>query len=207
MSVENSDYLRSWAKFLHPKVLRGNLISVSLYLVAWETFEHGVMDYLEGFFCHGFDEKGLLLDDSYKKEVLSRDKSPFRASLMWFKESGAIDDSDFEIADRARQHRNDIAHKLPEFISTKGREVDVALLGDMCRLMDKIDVWWIRNIEIPTNSDFDGQDVDSIPDSEIQSGRMMFLGMIFRIATEEDSEAIKYYEEFTKMAEKLDSRR
>jgi hypothetical protein len=57
----------------------------------------------------------------------------------------------------------------------------------------KIDRWWIREVEIPTNPDFDGREV---ADDDIQSGNMLFLQMMVRIVEGNDSAA--FYEEFFK---------
>lgn len=200
MDAKQTNAFDSWIKFLDPKSLKSNLIAASIYLAAWETFEHGIIDHVESFYCFEFDENGLKHSDRYK-EILARDRSQFRASLLWFKDQGVVDDADLELANRARQHRNEIAHKLPRFVSSVSHNVDVDLLRKMCELLNKIDVWWIRNIEIPTNPDFDDQDVDSIPDSEIRSGNHLFLAMLLQVATGEESEANRFLDEFVKEAE------
>lgn len=202
--VDEPDVMQSWLKFLNPESLRSNLILASIYLAAWETFEHGVMGHIEGFYLVGFDQNGFKYSDGYK-QALARDKSPFRASMLWLQDMGVVDAADMELADRGRQHRNDIAHNLPAYVAKASHNVDVALLGELCALLNKIDVWWIRNVEIPTNSDFDDQDVDAIPDSEIKSGNMLFLSMMFNIATGDESQASELYNEVVKMSAPCDS--
>lgn len=202
MIVSSEEALQSWSKFLNPSSLKANLIQASLYLAAWETFEKGVVSHLEGFYMTGFDEHGYTYSDDYRKDVLVRDKSVFRASLLWFKESGVVDDAAIALADRARQHRNEIAHELPAFVAKISRSVDVELLGKLCELLAKIDRWWIRNVEMAVNSDFDGQDPEEIPDEKIQSGNTIFLGLLFDIATGDESASAKFYEHFLKEARK-----
>lgn len=196
MTKTKHDSTDSWLKFLNPQSLRSSLISASLYLAGWETFEHGVIGHLEGFYTDGFDEDGWIVSHKYQAEVLSKDKSPFRAAMLWFKEAGVVDDRDLALADRARQHRNDIAHNLPAYVARVTHSIDMSLLGDLCKLLEKIDIWWIRNVEIPTNPVFENQDVEAIPDSEIQSGNMLFLSMLFDIATGDEAEASKLYDAF-----------
>jgi rubrerythrin len=43
-------------------------------------------------------------------------------------------------------------------------------------------------------NDFDDQDIATIPDSEITSGRMMFLSLLLKVATADEEEAINFYE-------------
>lgn len=62
-------------------------------------------------------------------------------------------------------------------------------------LVAKIDRWWVREVELPSNSVFDGKEV---LDDEILSGNMLFVQMMLRVATGEDSEA--FWEEFQKAA-------
>jgi hypothetical protein len=199
MNVE-ADVMQSWLKFLDPQSLRSNLILASIYLAAWETFEHGVIGNIESFYLNGFDENSFTYSEGYQ-QAMTRDKSPFRASMLWFKDMGIVDAADMELADRPRQHRNDIAHNLPAYLAKASHNVDVALLGDLCSLLSKIDAWWIRNVEIPINSDFDYQDVDAIPDAEIKSGNMLFLSMMFNIATGDETEASELYNEFVRISE------
>ena len=201
MDIRQADAVDSWLKFLNPQSLKSSLISASLYLAAWETFEHGIIGHLEGFYTVGFDQDGYKFGNDYKADVLSRHKSPFKASMLWFKESNVIDDTDLALADRAREHRNDIAHNLPAYIAKTSHNVDVALLTQLCALLNKIDIWWIRNVEIPTNPAFDDQDVNAIPDSEIKSGNMLFLSMMLSIPTSEGMDASQFYNEFVKMAD------
>lgn len=189
-------------KFLNPQSLRENLITASIYLAAWETFKSGVIGHLEGFYMVGFDREGYKCGDDYESRVLARDKSRLRASLLWFQESGVVDDQDLALVKRANDHRNKIAHELPAFVAKAGHDVDIGLLGELCTLLSKIDRWWIRNIEVPTNPDFDDQDVDAIPDSEIHSGIMLFLTMMFNVAAGDESSSNKFYDEFVKMSAK-----
>ena len=202
MNHGHPDVIGSWLKFLHPQSLRSSLISASLYLAAWETFEHGVVGHLEGLYINGFDEDGHTFSDAYQTDVLSRDKSPFRAAMLWFKEHNVVDDCDLALADRAREHRNDIAHNLPAYVAKASHNVDIMLLGDLCKLLSKIDIWWIRNVEIPTNPDFDDQDDEIIPDSEITSGNILFLSMLFNIATGNDADATQFYDRFVETLNK-----
>jgi len=195
MNDDTDECLKAWAKVLHPDLLRSNLIAASLYLTAWETLRDCVIGQLRSFYNIGLSDKGDTVGPEYASRVLARNMSPLLASLLWFQEEGVIDETDLELVDLLRAHRNEIAHHLPEFIGKQGRDIDVVLLGRLLDLVAKIDRWWIRQIEIPTNPDFDGQDVDSIPDDQIQSGRMIFLGMLIRVSTGDRDDAVKSFDQ------------
>ena len=189
MNVQSDFAFKSWAKFLDPDSLKSNLISASLFIAAFEVLQSSVMDPLKGFFSLGFDVTGVQISPKYGTEVLSRHKSPFRASLLWFRESGAIDDLDLELVDKIRDHRNELAHQLPKYIATVGAEINLQLLQSTCDFVAKIDRWWIKEIEMPTDPDMTPERLDATNESDITSGNMMFLQMMTKIAAGDDSAA------------------
>jgi hypothetical protein len=193
MSAKN-DAFEAWAKFLHPACLKANLIGASLFLAAYETLKSTAIERARDFYWNGFDEQGAdRSNPEYVTSVLSRHKSPFQASLLWFVEMRAIDEAELACVERLREQRNDIAHSLPEFVAGR-RELNFELFRDICELVCKIDRWWIREIELPMNPDFDDQDITAIPNSEITSGRMMFLSLLLRVATADEEEANNFYD-------------
>ncbi len=198
MNTPQDQVYRSWAKFLNPESLRGNLITASIFLTAYELLRNLVIDRIHDLFTCEFNKHGGVISQDYKGKVLSLDKSPLRASLLWLKEVSAIDDTDIELVDEIRKHRNELAHDLPKFIATADAEINVNLLGDIYELLTKIDRWWIKEVDIPTNPDFDGQEV---ADDEIQSGMMLCMQMMLRIATDENASV--FWDEFQKQPVKF----
>jgi hypothetical protein len=195
MDAPREQVCRSWAKFLNPESLRSNLIAASIFLAAYETLRASVIDRIRDFFTYEFDETGGVVSEDYRNKVLSLDKSPLRASLLWLKEMSAIGNAEIELVNDIRKHRNDLAHDLPKFLTTADAEININLLAAMYELVTKIDRWWIKEVHIPVNSDFDGQEV---ADADIQSGTMIFIQMMLRIATGEDSSV--FWNEFQKQA-------
>jgi hypothetical protein len=196
MAGIDPDVKAAWEKFLNPVALRTNLVLASLYLSAWEILKNSIVDQLKGFYCIGWNATtGESFDVKYEQKVLSLDKSPLRASLLWFQDMGVVDAAELELVDRLREHRNDIAHHLPAFVAGR-RDVKVELIESLCLLVTKIDRWWIREIEIPTSGDFTAEEAETIIDNEISSGNMMFLSILLQIATGNDEDAGKFYEHF-----------
>ncbi|HUT10415.1 MAG TPA: hypothetical protein VMY42_07960 [Thermoguttaceae bacterium] len=202
MQKHQQDVFQSWAKFLNPASLKLNLIIASLFLAAYETLRNSIIEQIRAFFTNGFNQEGCIVDPKYQRDVLSRHKSPLRASLLWFREMHVVDDSDIELVDRIREHRNQLAHDLPKFIATNDADINVELIGSIYQLVTRIDRWWVREVEIPTNPDFDDQDVAAIPDAGITSGNMMFLQLMIQIATGDDADAEEMYSQFMQVVEK-----
>jgi hypothetical protein len=198
MNTSEDQVYRSWTKFFNPESLRSNLIAASLFLTAYELLRTSAIDRIRDFFTYEFNENGGVVSEDYKDKVLSLHKSPLRASLLWLKEMSALDDSDIELVDNIREHRNELAHDLPKFIATADAEINVDLLGSIYELLTKIDRWWIKEVDIPTNPDFDGQEV---ADADIQSGIMICMQMMLRIATDEN--ALMFWDELQKQPVKF----
>jgi len=193
MNLSREEAFRSWAKILKPESLRTNLIVASLFLAGYEMLQASVVDQIRSFFISGFNENGEIISERYKNDVLCLDKSPFRASLLWLKAFSAIDDTDIKLIDDIRKHRNELAHELPKFLGSVDSDINITLLERIYYLMTKIDRWWIKEVEIPINPDFDGQD---IVDSEIFSGSMLIFQIMIKVATGEDFSML--WEEFQK---------
>ncbi|WP_068132204.1 hypothetical protein [Roseimaritima ulvae] len=179
--------MQAWRKFLDPDLLRTNLISASLFLTGWELLRECVIEQPKGFFVV---VHGDLSEDrqTYREEILCRDKSPFLASLAWFHEQGAVDDDDLTLVDLLYKYRCEIAHELPAIVMSD-QEIDIPLFGRLVGLVDKIDRWWIREIECAINPLANGQAPYDVPDSEIHSGRMIVLSMMLQIATGDEEQA------------------
>jgi hypothetical protein len=189
-----------WKRFLDPDVLRPNLISASLYIASFEILKNTVIDKIREFYTVGFDKSiakdgGWIVDPTYQTRVLSRNRSPVYASLDWLKESNAIDDQDIAAFERAKECRNKIAHEIAQMLSS-GLPADFPdRFREVLSLVDKIGRWWVVSVEIPTNPDFSGEDID---ESEVVPGPTMSLRLLIDIALGSETESNFYLKEFLK---------
>jgi len=156
-----------------------------------------VIERIRDFYVSGFNENGWIVMPEYKDNVLSKDKSPTYASLTWLKESEAINDNDIEKFNKIKGCRNLLAHEITKML-VEGLPPDFnERLNDMVALLDKIERWWIVNVEIPTNPDFDGK-YEEIDESGIIPGPIMSLRMMIDVALGSDETANFYINEFKK---------
>jgi hypothetical protein len=95
--------------------------------------------------------------------------------LRWWQQAGALTEQDFQDFLQLREHRNEIAHTLPNVLLKPDVQVDLLKLVAIYHLLVKVDRWWLTDIEIPCNEDFDAQQIDP---SDVQSGYMNFLGYL-----------------------------
>lgn len=184
---------RSWEDFLNPDVLRPRLIAASLFIAAFEPLKDSIVERIRAFFCHGFDEKGDIVDPEYQADVLSRNRSSLYASLDWLRQMGAIDDADIAAFNRVKTCRNRIAHELLELVETEGMPPDFEeRFREMAALLRRIEVWWIKNVDIPTDPTFDGKDID---EAEIVPGPLLRLQLLCDIALGSEEQSRFYHEE------------
>ncbi len=189
---------RSWVEFLNPEATRPRLIVASIYIAGFEALKDAIVDRIRGFFWTGFDESGDKIDPKYQSDVLARNRSPVHASLDWLTEMNVIDDGDVRAFDRVKACRNTLAHNLFSTLSSEGLPPDFEqCFTEMVALLRKIEVWWITNVEIPTNPDYDGSDID---EEGIVPGRLMGIQLLWDIALGDEERSRFYYNEFRKQS-------
>jgi hypothetical protein len=192
----NSKIRQSWEGFLNPEITRPHLIAASIYIAGFEILKDSIVGRVRNFFWTGFDESSEKIDPKYQSEILARNRSPVYASMDWLKEMRAIDDSDVKAFGRVKTCRNTLAHELFSMLISKGLPQDFEqCFSDMVALLRKIEVWWIINIEIPTNPDFDDKEVD---EDGIVTGPVMGMQLLMDIALGDEERSKFYYDEFRK---------
>lgn len=149
-----------WEQLLTPAVMQERLISASLYVTAFELLKESIVGRLRSFYMVGFNTDGDIIDERYDTAVLSRNKSPLYASLDWLVENEVIDKNDLQSFERIKTTRNSLAHELPSLVMGGADIKHVERFQEVIALLKKIEVWWVVNLEIPTNSDFDGKEID-----------------------------------------------
>jgi hypothetical protein len=155
-----------------------------LYLTAYELLRGTVIDRIQSFFTHGFaDEDSEAIIDEQYKEIERLHNSVFLASCLWLQQNSVISSEDAADIVNIRRHRNQIAHELPEFLGDADREINLEYLQNIRRLLRKIETWWIRNVDLHINSDFD--DIE-VTDEDIHPGSVLVLNEIIRIALSSD---------------------
>jgi hypothetical protein len=193
--MANKQLDRDWEEFLTPEILRIRLISAALYLAAFEILKDNITGQIRSFFTFGSEEYGDPIDPKYEEDVLSRNRSRLYASLSWLVENAAIDQDDIGIFEQLKDCRNQIAHDMTKCVSTGSELKHITLFPVLIALLNKIEKWWIMNVEIPTDPDFDGVEID---EAEIIPGSIMMVRIMFDIALGSDVEAGAYLKAFRK---------
>jgi hypothetical protein len=190
----DSKIRQAYEDFLNPDVTRYRLIIASIYIAGFELLKDSIVNHLRSFYADGFDDTGEILGERYQSAVLRRNRSAVYASLEWMKEMQAIDDSDIAAFNRVKSCRNVLAHRLFDALGSEGLPADFdQCFTDMKALVRKIEMWWIINVEIPTDPDFDGETID---DDGIVPGAVMSMQLLLDIALGDEEQSRFYYNEF-----------
>ncbi len=192
-----------WIEFLTPEVLRNRLISASIYLAAFELLKDSIIDHPRYFFASEYDENGALAGPEYHKQVLSRNSRPLYASLSWLREFGVLDDNDLAVFENLKNVRNIVAHEMHQLASGSAPSKHVAELPKLVALLRKIEVWWIVNVEIPTNPDFDAS--VEIDEDGILPGPVMAVSLMLDVALGSEEEANRYAKAFREERERRET--
>ena len=57
--VVDENVKASWERFLNPTCLKQNIITASVYLIAFEMLKSSIEEKIRNFFIEGFDENGV----------------------------------------------------------------------------------------------------------------------------------------------------
>jgi hypothetical protein len=144
---------------LSPAELNRRLVHAGLFLVAFELVRELVVKRVKGFYeGHTFGE-GMPFK-SYQRDVLARHKDVFEASLLYLRDHfEAISSEDLNAIQALRQHRNRIAHELPQLLPKMDPTENDALLSIARETLFRLSDFWVY-IDIGSDPEFKSQNID-----------------------------------------------
>lgn len=155
-----SDTHATWEQFLTPSVAREKLISASLYITAFEILRESIVGRIRDFYVNEWNVDGPVVGKAYEVEVLARYRSTVYASLEWLVEHDALTKEDVDTFETLKRTRNALAHELHSHVMGVTELPHVGQFPNLVALLRKVETWWIVNVEIPTNPDYDGAEID-----------------------------------------------
>lgn len=172
----------NWKNILDENILKTNINFAAVFVMNYECLKEFVIEQVRDFYSEHFymDGDRIVCEESnaYKEKVRALDKNLENASLKWFMDAEAITQEDYDRYQIIRKKRNDITHKLLKNLNEGFGEEVVQLFGDMMRIYNKLDKWWINEIEIPTSVDDIPEDYDR---NGVCGGQALILSIINEI--------------------------
>ena len=184
---------------MDPEKLKPNLELISLYITMFEMLEDLIIEKPRDFFT----VTDTVDDEEYRAEVLSlydpercplirKGSRVLISSLLWWRKMEAITDDDIDSFSRFKIKRNSLTH---EMMSSLSKGLDDGFYDEFFRMYNlfcKMERWWILEIEVSINPDFDNVDREQLKSTDVHSGNMIILSMILDIVT---SGSDKYLDE------------
>lgn len=174
-----NNYDESWERFLDPEIVKPSLFMATMFITTFEILKNSVVDRIKDFFSDGWSAEGTTQSPEYKDKVLSRNKSVVYASLDWLHDQQAISDKDLKTFEQLKETRNVLAHQLFEVVTGQSKSNHTDQFPALVELLRKIEVWWIVNVEIPTNPDYSDAEID---EDGIVPGPILSLQMLLQVA-------------------------
>jgi len=187
-SIDNfttTQYMIDTDKFLNPERLKSSLLLASLYLTSYELLKSAVIDNIANFFSTDQINGELTTNQQYHDEITKVSKDLLKSSCGWLVKMDVITQDEAEAIQAIRKHRNEIAHELPKLLIDSELNLNLDYFVHIRELLGKIELWWVRNFEIPVNSDFDGVE---IADNDIFPGRVVMLDYVISVVIAEQSQ-------------------
>lgn len=186
-------YLRldNWNNILNEDVLKFNINFAALFVLNFECLKDYIITQPRTFYSDVLIKDGELCceeTEEYKKEVRSLEKNIENASLRWFMNTDAITEEDYNLYQELRERRNDITHELLKNLNNGFNETDAKLYVKLLELYQKIDKWWINEIEILISGEVLPDEYDS---EQVLGGQAMILSIINDIIFDNNKERYK----------------
>ncbi|MBL3554086.1 hypothetical protein [Rhodovulum sulfidophilum] len=141
---------------------------------------------------------GWKASPDYREKVLSLDpkgkNDPLRASIVWLLRIQAINKDDENTIREMTEERNRLAHELRNVLGGTLDHDFESLFPKLAALIAKIDRWWVVNVEMATDPEFVGTELNQ---DEVTPGSLMLLKVLNKVALGKDEEAWELYHEFT----------
>lgn len=178
---------RTYAKLLSPELTKAHLMAAGIYLTAYELLKSAIINPIKNFYIGGLFENNTSIKKRYETEVISLHKNIFEASCKWLLKIEAITPDDIQTMADIRILRNHIAHQLPDFLVDDDVNIQIDDLKKIQKILSKIDMWWIRNVELSANPDYSPIDYEEIQSWNVRSGPMLLVSYLISLLQSADA--------------------
>lgn len=178
----------NWNNLLDEDTLKVNINFAALFVLNFECLKDYIITQPRTFYNDVEIKDGELHceeTEEYKKEVRSLEKNIENASLRWFINADVITEEDYDLYQELRERRNDITHELLKNLNNGFYEADAKLYVKLLELYQKIDKWWINEIEIPISGEVLSEEYDP---EQVFGGQAMILSIINDIIFDNNKE-------------------
>ncbi len=181
----------NWNNILNEDILKSNINFAALFVLHFECLKDYIITQPKTFYSDVEIKDGKLCceeAEEYKKEVRALEKNIENVSFRWFMNADAITQEDYDLYQELRERRNDITHELLKNLNNGFYETDAKLYVKLSQLYQKIDKWWINEIEISISGETMPDEYDP---KKVSGGQAMILSIINDIILDDNKEKYK----------------
>lgn len=172
------DVLQKFENICDKNALETYLSYMALFIGLYEQMIDMVEERVEWFLCNEFHfENGkfkCIHSKEYNEMIKNRrvdeqgNKNALKATMLWFQSVGAITEVDYNNFLRFKKIRDSYVHQMSKHIWEGLDESEAPTIFELLSLYNKIDIWWINEVEISidgrfVNADYDHDGVQSFP--------------------------------------------
>lgn len=187
-------YSESLKRILDPEILNYNLKFISVYIAVYENFKEHIISNVKCFFWSGI-KNGKEQFKGYEEAVLSlsmsKENRQIKGTIAWLKKVGCINEEDSKLFKTITNTRNTLTHNMANKLFEGVNDQMVESFISMIRLFEKIDKWWIMEIEIPTSGQYTAEEQQSIDWNQVTSVNLEFLKIITDVALNGNKEYLE----------------
>ena len=175
-----NEHFERWERILDRGVVRPSLFMATMFITTFEILKNSIVVRIRDYYSIGWSKDDDTVHPVYASKVLSRNTSPVYASLDWLMEHQALDESDLATFELLKRTRNLLAHQLFAVVTGQVESSHQRQFADLVELLRKVEVWWVVNVEVTTNPDYDDQEID---EAGIVPGAILSLQMLLQVAS------------------------
>lgn len=188
---------QQWRNIFDKDILKDSVHVIAMYITIYELLEDTLVTKPKDFYTvieydehakREYEEHVLSLYNKNACPGISTKNKDLIASLVWFRNNGAIDDNDIHVFADSRNLRNELTHQMLHAIAEGGEKI-IKQLVLLYNLFCKIERWWILEIEIPISGEFDSE--KEIQEDKVMSGNMVILSAILDILANDSNAQYK----------------
>jgi len=149
------------------------------------------------FFATEWTVNGPKPSARYATEILGLDPKgkgdALRGSIAWWRKMEVISEDDERAIQVVTDARNELAHEMTAMVGGSKSPEFANHFSTLMALSNKIERWWIINVEIATDPDYNGEEV---VEDGIMSGSAFLMHLLGQVALGQGDEAWELHRQF-----------
>lgn len=179
---------------LDKKRLEFNLKNISLFIAIYEYLSNSIIENVKFMYASEikFQDNRIIYNESkeYQQEIRDRlidkhgNKNILKSSILWLIDGACLNMEEYDQFLEIKQLRNKIVHEMLNYIVNGFEQREMTAFCNLLKLLEKIDKWWINEIEIPISGEYKPGEYNE--DDVVSLGTLFYQVVIDSILTDSE---------------------